>query len=366
MRTGALVLGVWATVALTAAPAAARPAHASRCCRVPAGTMVQVELADGVSTKTQKAGDSVALRLSQPLIVNGQVVLRAGARGLGQVVESAKPGMGGKPAKLVLAGRYLTGPGGAQVPLQALQLSGAGRNNAMAAQAAGLGGIAFMPLGFVGLAVRGGDVTFPRGTLATARVAGDMTLPSRGKATRAQLAALSRYSKADEQTGLIDIPPPPPGQGQVVFFRAKSLLGTGQWFKVREGGQSLGKLSNGAYFVQVEAPGAHAFTATEEPELKDRLRLEIDAGETYYVEGGLAKGVVVGAAFLSPSDRASFDAAAKDLKLAAAAGEEPASARSDQRPTATASENENAAVSTVPADSSAAATAAAAGATPPR
>ena len=360
MRTGVLVLGVWATVALTAAPALARPAHSGGCCRVPAGTMVQVELADGVSTKTQKAGDSFTLQLAQPLIVNGQIVLRAGARGLGQVIDAAKPGMGGKPAKLVLAGRYLIGPRGVQAPLQALQLSGAGQNNSMAAQAAGLGGIGFMPLGFVGLAVRGGDVTFPRGTLATARIAADVTLPSRGKATRAQLAAHARYSKADEQTGLIDIPPPPPGQGQVVFFRAKSLLGTGQWFKVRENGQSLGKLSNGAYFIQAEAPGTHTYTATEEPELKDRLRLEIDAGETYYVEGGLAKGVVVGAAFLSPSDRTAFDKAAENLKLAASTLDEPASVRSDQPPTATASESATA--STSPADSSAAA----AGAAPPR
>ena len=83
--------------------------------------MVQVELADGVSTKTQKAGDSVALRLAQPVIVNGQIVMRAGARGLGQVVESAKPGMGGKPAKLVLAARYLT-VRHTRIALQGLQL----------------------------------------------------------------------------------------------------------------------------------------------------------------------------------------------------------------------------------------------------
>jgi hypothetical protein len=136
----------------------------------------------------------------------------------------------------------------------------------------------------------------------------------------------------------------------VVFFRAKSLLGTGQWFNVREGGKALGKLSNGAYFVEVEAPGTHTFTATEEPELKDRLRLEIDPGETYYVEGGLAKGVVVGAAFLSPSDRAAFDKASRTLKLAAAPAQAAAAPSSD-------SADETAPGSATLADSSAAAAA---------
>ena len=104
--------------------------------------------------------------------------------------------------------------------------------------------------------------------------------------------------------------------GQVVFFRPKSLLGTGQWFNVREDGKALGKLSNGVWFVQDEPPGAHTFTAKTEPEFKDRLTLKVDAGETYFVEGILNHGVVIGTAGLTPSDRAAFNVAAKDLKPA--------------------------------------------------
>jgi hypothetical protein len=120
----------------------------------------------------------------------------------------------------------------------------------------------------------------------------------------------------DTSQGDISISSPPPGQGEVVFFRAKSLMGTGQWFKVRENGAELGKLTNGAYFVQVAAPGVHTYTATTEPEAKDHLKLEIDPGETYYVVGTLTKGIVIGTADLTPSDRAAFDKASKDLKLA--------------------------------------------------
>lgn len=313
-------------VGLLAAPAMARPAHARarapRCCRVPAGAVVQVELADPVSTRVQKTGDRFALKLAAPLVVDGRVVLRAGAPGEGVVIEATKPGLGGKPAKLVLAARYLILRHG-RLPLEGLQLSGGGHSNAAAAQAVGLTGIVFAPLGFVGLAVQGGEVTFPAGTTATARVSAPMTLPSLGRASAAAVAAQAAASAGPIQDGAIAIPPPPPGQGQVVFFRRKSLLGTGQWFKVREDGRALGKLSNGAYFVQVTRPGLHTYTATEEPEFKDKLKLEVAPGETYYVEGALTKGVILGAADLTPSSAASFAKASKDLKLAAAPEPEP-------------------------------------------
>lgn len=313
------VVGLVAAFALSAGPASARTHASGRCCRAPAGTVVQVELAEGVSTKTVRAGDAFQLRLSQPLIVGDRILLPAGTPGAGVVISASKPGMGGKPAKLVLAARYLTLRRG-QVPLEGLQLAGAGRNNGAAAQVVGLTGIAFMPLGFVGLAVQGGEVTFPEGTTATAKLATDMVLPPVGRATRAQMAQAAETADAEDtdagEGAAIEVPPPPQGQGQVVFFRRKTLMGTGQWFKVRENGVALGKLTNGDYFVDVTTPGVHTYTATMEPEMKDHLRLEVDPGETYYVEGILTKGVVVGVADLSPSSLDDFARASKHLKLA--------------------------------------------------
>jgi hypothetical protein len=314
---GIRITALCAVFALAAAPAVARR-HSGACCHVPAGTAVEVELTQVVSTKTEKAGDSFTLRLAEPLIVEGRIVLPAGAPGVGEVVESAKPGLGGKSAKLVLAARYLH-PGGQRVSLVALQLSAAGRDNSMAAQAVGLTGIAFAPLGFIGLAIHGGDVTFPIGTRASARLAGDVFLGSLGPASHEDQAAANSAAAGAAQVaaaGSLDIPPPPAGEGQVVFFRRKSIMGTGQWFNVRENGAALGKLTNGAYFVQPAGPGQHTYTAKTEPELKDKLTLEIDAGETYYVEGTLTKGVVIGTADISPSDRAAFESAAADLKPA--------------------------------------------------
>jgi hypothetical protein len=319
----------WITLAATLAAATSASALTpAPCCHVAAGTPVEVELVDRVSTKTAHTGDTFALRLAAPLIVDGRVVLRAGAPGVGEVVEASRRGMGGKGAKLVLAARYV-GSGQARTRLQGLQLAAGGHDNTTAAQVVGLSGIAFGPLGLIGLAVPGGNVTFAAGTRAIAAVPTDVELLPLGDATRSELLAANdavSAQVADAATGAIT--PPPAGEGQIVFFRRKSLLGTGQWFKVRENGAALGKLNNGVYFVDVTDPGRHTFTATMEPELKDHLTLEVAPGQTYFVEGTLTKALVVGAADLTPSDRATFDHVSAKLKAAPPAADvETAAAR---------------------------------------
>jgi hypothetical protein len=303
---------------LAACLSAADASQAANCCRAAAGSVVQVELAQRVGTTTQKAGDTFALRLAAPLIVRGQVVLRAGTPGVGEVIQSSGPGMGGKAAKLVLAADYLV-KGGRRIPLEGLRLAAQGKGNVEAAEVIGISGIVLGPIGFVGMAVRGGNVDFPQGTKAMAKLTDDVVLSPLGRATRrdrALAAAVRAPTPGEGEETAIDIPPPPTGQGQIVFFRSHTLLGAGQWFNVRENGQALGKLTNGAYFIQTVSPGLHTYTASTEPEFKDSLKLKIDPGETYFVEGILTKGVVIGAADLTPSDRATFERAAKTLKVA--------------------------------------------------
>ncbi len=301
---------------LASALLAASASRAASCCRAPAGSVVQVELAEKVGTATQKAGDTFALRLAAPLIVNGRVLLRAGTPGVGEVIQASGPGLGGKAAKLVLAADYLE-KGGRRLPLEGLQLGAQGKGNVEAANVIGISGIVLGPIGFVGMAIQGGNVDFPAGTKALAKLSDDTVLASLGRATRRDRALAQAVSApADLGESPIDIPPPPPGQGQIVFFRVHSLLGTGQWFNVRENGQALGKLTNGAYFIQAVDPGLHTFTATTEPEFKDSLKLQIAQGETYFVEGILTKGLVIGAADLTPSDKTAFEKAASSLKVA--------------------------------------------------
>jgi hypothetical protein len=304
------VLGA-AILVLVAVSAAAQPygyAPTRPCCLAPAGSLVAVKLTDKVVASQVRPGDGFGITLAAPLIIDGQVVLPAGTPGLGRVIQASGPGLGGKAAKLVVAAEYLTVRGG-RVPLQGMQLTGTGRDTSLAADLASLGGWISAPLGFVGFAVTGGDIEIPAGTAAAAKLAKAVSLYPLGEADRFAYAQVRTvFGDPQASRGYTEVPPPPPGMGQVVFFREKSLAGAGQWFNVREEGQALGKLTNGAWFAVPLRPGLHSFTAVSEPEFKDRLTLRVDPGETYFVEGRLTHGVVIGVADLTPSDKARFDA----------------------------------------------------------
>lgn len=104
----------------------------------------------------------------------------------------------------------------------------------------------------------------------------------------------------------------PEGKAQIVFFRASKFTGAAIGFIVREGQTELGKLRNGNYFVATVEPGTHEYTVHSEA--KDVLTLEVEAGETYYVQGSISMGFMAGRPNLSPSDQAAFEAIATKLK----------------------------------------------------
>ena len=105
--------------------------------------------------------------------------------------------------------------------------------------------------------------------------------------------------------------------GTVVFFRESKFVGGGVSFKVREGEQELGKLSSGTYFTAQVPVGPHAYTVHSEA--KDVLNLEVEKGETYYVQGSISMGVLVGRPNLAPSDAATFNGLKDKMKNSAEA-----------------------------------------------
>jgi len=121
-----------------------------------------------ISTRTAQRDDMFNLKLAAPVMLNGEIIIPTGTPGKGQVIESAKPGMGGKPGKLVLAGRYLDF-NGQQIPIRGLTMAITGKNNANAAMATG------MVVGIFGLAVTGGHMEVQPGTHATAKLGADFT-----------------------------------------------------------------------------------------------------------------------------------------------------------------------------------------------
>ncbi|WP_457096920.1 DUF2846 domain-containing protein [Lysobacter sp. P5_B9] len=107
---------------------------------------------------------------------------------------------------------------------------------------------------------------------------------------------------------------PEANRAKIVFFRPSKLAGAAIGFKVREGETELGKLRSGKYFVANVEPGTHQYTVHSEA--KDVLTMEVEAGETYYVQGTITMGFMAGRPNLSPSDQATFDGMADKLKLA--------------------------------------------------
>lgn len=132
--------------------------------------------------------------------------------------------------------------------------------------------------------------------------------------TKVEASAEAAAPAAAAQGAMIGTPQP--GKGQIVFFRPAKFAGAMIGFKVREGETVLGQLNPGKYFVASVEPGAHQYTVHSEA--KDVVNLEVEAGETLYVQGTITMGLMVGRPNLAPSTQAEFDAVAKKLKLAEA------------------------------------------------
>jgi hypothetical protein len=101
-------------------------------------------------------------------------------------------------------------------------------------------------------------------------------------------------------------------KGQVVFFRKSSMFGFPYWTNIRENDVALGKLTNGSYFIQTLDPGVHAFNTSVLG--KDAMKLQIDPGETYYVEGKITMAVIGYTIVMAPSEAATFQKVFKGMK----------------------------------------------------
>jgi hypothetical protein len=102
------------------------------------------------------------------------------------------------------------------------------------------------------------------------------------------------------------------GTATVIFYRPSRFVGAAIGFIVREGSTELGKLRSGKFFVLHVAPGKHTYVVHSEA--SDELTIDADAGETYYIEGEIGIGVLVGHPHIKPSDQASFEAAKAKLQ----------------------------------------------------
>ncbi|HET6969718.1 MAG TPA: hypothetical protein VFH92_01225 [Phenylobacterium sp.] len=118
-----------------------------------------------LSSKTLKQGDMFDLRLAAPIVTGGQVLAPSGAPGKGQVIDAAAAGPLGRPAKLVLAARYLE-VNGVRTPLRGFHLGSAGADNSNTVMAA-----SFVPyVGIFAGFMKGGEIIIPAGSLGQAKL----------------------------------------------------------------------------------------------------------------------------------------------------------------------------------------------------
>ena len=123
--------------------------------------------------------------------------------------------------------------------------------------------------------------------------------------------AVSAADKMDGEDAPIAIPAPPPGKGQIVFFRT-GLMGMALGCSVNENGQKVSSLGAGRYFIMVADPGKHEFTVKNEA--KDTLTLLVEPDETQFAKCRMKLGIVVWRPDIQPSTEQEFREQ-KKLKL---------------------------------------------------
>lgn len=78
----------------------------------------------------------------------------------------------------------------------------------------------------------------------------------------------------------------------VYFLRESAFTGGGISYFIFEDDKKIGLLKSGTYFTYKSSPGKHTYWA--ETESKAFVTLEVKAGETYYIEGGVGMGMWAG------------------------------------------------------------------------
>jgi hypothetical protein len=153
------------------------PATTSATLLLPANTVVQLQLDETVSSKTNKPGDFFKLHTLADVKIGALVVVPAGTPAVGQVVHAAKSGGGGKAGELILAARYLDTPSG-QIKLHS-GFWGSGRDKLAAANGMLVATAVIAPItGFLVFAIRGKEIELPVGSPLSARIAMDTPISS--------------------------------------------------------------------------------------------------------------------------------------------------------------------------------------------
>lgn len=135
------------------------------CCAIPALTFVELEFVDAASSRTSSSGELVKIRVAEPLMVDGRVLVPVGTTGVAEVIQASKARMMGKAGELTLAARYIE-LNGTRIPLKRFQFGrSSGRSNVTETM------VATALIGLPGLLISGGNIDVAAGARANAVIA---------------------------------------------------------------------------------------------------------------------------------------------------------------------------------------------------
>lgn len=142
-----------------------------------------------LGSRASKTGDTFAIQLIDPIMVDGAVIVPAGVTGVGEVIHAKKAGGSGAPGELVLAARYLD-VGGQRLKLRSLHFATSGKSKYATVERINMAAAVAAPvLSVVGLFMKGGETDVPPGAIAEAKTAEAMPIAPLNSATIAALAA---------------------------------------------------------------------------------------------------------------------------------------------------------------------------------
>lgn len=130
---------------------------------LPANTVLELELVEGVSSKTNMPDDFFKMRVVIPTKVGDTILIPADTTAIGQVVHAQKSRGGGKAGELILAARYLEMPQG-RIKLRST-FGAAGKDHTGASL-----GVA-IAAGVFGWIVKGSEMELPAGSRLSAKTA---------------------------------------------------------------------------------------------------------------------------------------------------------------------------------------------------
>jgi hypothetical protein len=137
------------------------------CCKLPALTVVELEILDDASSRTSTVGQKLRIRVAEPVKVEDRELIPAGTQGFAEVVQVSRARMMGKAGELVIGMPYLE-LRGQQISLKRLRYGpSTGKGNDT------LTTVAVAAIGVAGLLISGGNIDVASGTRVNAIVSSD-------------------------------------------------------------------------------------------------------------------------------------------------------------------------------------------------